>query len=180
MTLRPPSDVGASSSESLWADERAQTVLDYGISVGIFFVALVFVLGTIPGIFAPFVGSNVDTQVADRLASSLSTDMLGSPQDQFILNATCTEEFFIQLSDNGPAQESCRFDTTTADLQTMFGLESTTNVRIEINHLNGTTGTLNGTTLVAGEAQPTQQSVSTAQRIVGIDGESHTLEVHVW
>jgi hypothetical protein len=162
------------------SDDRAQTVLDYGIAVGIFFVALVFVLGTIPGMFAPFVGSSGDTQVADRLASSLSGDMLGSPSEPFILNATCTEEFFRQLDTNTTAPTSCRFDTTADSLRTMFALDGTTNVRVEITRSNGTTRTLDETTLVAGGSLPTQQTVSTARRVVSLDGETHTLEVYVW
>ena len=157
-------------------DDRAQTVLDYGIAVGIFFVALVFVLGTIPGMFAPFVGGSGDTQVADRLASSLSADMLAHPSEPFVLNATCTEGFFDQLDTGTPAPSGCRFDTTATDLQGVFALDSTTNVRVELAPVDGT----GGIDAVAGEALPTQTTVSTARRTVGIAGESHTLEVHVW
>lgn len=160
--------------------DRAQTVLDYGIAVGIFFIALVFVLGTIPGMFAPFVGGSVDTQVADRLASSLSADVLAHPSQPFVLDVDCTEGFFRQLGGGASAPDRCRFDTSATDLQTMFALDATANVRIEIQHLDGTTRTLDGTTLVAGGSLPSGTSVSTARRTVGIRGETHTLEVYVW
>lgn len=161
-------------------DDRGQTVLDYAIAIGIFFVALVFVLGTIPGMFAPFVASSGDTQVADRLASSLAGDTLGSPSEPFVLNGTCTEAFFEQLEIGNAAPESCRFDTSATTLRAMFSLDGTTNARVEIIRADGTTVTRNGTDLVAGETPPTRQTVSTARRTVGIDGETLTLEVHVW
>ena len=157
-------------------DERAQTVLDYGIAVGIFFVALVFVLGTIPGMFAPFVGSSGDTQVADRLATSLSADLLAHPSEPFILNETCTEAFFDQVDGGSDAPLGCQFDTRKNDLQGVFALDSTTDVRVELTPINGTAG-INRT---AGEPLPTRTTVSTARRTVGIEGNTHTLEVHVW
>lgn len=156
--------------------DRAQTVLDYGIAVGIFFIALVFVLGTIPGMFSPFVGGSGDTQVADRLASSLSADMLTHPSQPFILDATCTEAFFQQLNTGDNAPDDCRFDTTANDLQGVFALDTTTNVRVELSPVDGTGG-INAT---AGETLPSQTTVSAARRTVGIEGETHTLEVHVW
>lgn len=167
---------GGDRSRRLRDDDRAQTVLDYGIAVGIFFVALVFVLGTIPGMFAPFVGGSGDTQVADRLASSLSADMLADPGQPFVLNATCTDAFFEQLDGGPDAPGTCRFDTSADDLQGVFALDSTTNARVELSHVDGS-GAHDGT---AGEALPTGTTVSTARRTVGIDGETYTLEVHVW
>lgn len=160
-------------------DDRGQTVLDFAIAVGIFFVALVFVLGTIPGMFAPFTGGG-DTQVADRVATSLAADTLGAPATPYVLNETCTEGFFTQLDGGTAAPTTCRFDTNASDLHTMLALDSTIGVRVEIQDQAGNTATLNGTTLVAGDALPERSTVTTARRTVGLDGQSHTLEVHVW
>jgi hypothetical protein len=167
--------------DSFDAADRGQTVLDFAIAVGIFFVALVFVLGTIPGMFAPFTGGG-DTQVADRVATSLGADTLGAPATPYVLNETCTEGFFRQLESDGatPAPTSCRFDTAAGDLYTMLALDTTISIRVEIQDLDGNTATLNGTDLVAGGSLPERSTVTTARRTVGVDGHSHTLEVHVW
>jgi len=174
-------DDRGSQSRDLLADDRGQTVLDYGIAVGIFFVALVFVLGTIPGMFAPFTGSG-DTQIADRVATSLGADTLGTPDTPYVLNESCTEGFFTQLETDGgePASTSCRFDATAADLHGMLTLDSGVGIRVEIRNLDGTTAQLDGTTLVAGGTLPERSTVTTARRTVGFSGNSHTLEVHVW
>lgn len=173
--MSPPRADRTESRRFVDAD-RAQTVLDYGIAVGIFFVALVFVLGTIPGMFAPFVGSSGDTQVADRLATSLSSDMLAHPSEPFILNETCTQAFFDQVNGGPNASLGCHFDTGADDLQGVFALDTVTDVRVELTPLDGTGG-INRT---AGESLPTQTTVSTARRTVSVEGKTHTLEVHVW
>ncbi|MEF8800031.1 MAG: hypothetical protein V5A38_00555 [Halolamina sp.] len=161
------------------ANDRGQTVLDFAVAVGIFFVALVFVLGTIPGIFAPFI-SGGSTQVADRTATSLAADTLGVPDTPYVLNDTCTEGFFRQLNGSGPAPLSCRFDTNASDLHTMLALESAINIRVEIQDPDGSAATIDGTALVAGGTLPERSTVTTARRTVGLEGQSYTLEVHVW
>lgn len=171
---------GDTRSRRLRADSRGQTVLDYGIAAGIFIVALVFVLGTIPGIFSPFLGNTGETQTADRVAKSLSADMLGAAQTPYVLNATCTEAFFDQLKAGNETPDTCRFDTNATDLQTMLALDSTTGIRVEITTQDGTVATLNGTTFSAGESQPGRTTVTSSRRTVGIDNEIYTLEVVVW
>ncbi|MFB6219985.1 MAG: hypothetical protein ABEH90_00980, partial [Halolamina sp.] len=161
-------------------DDRGQTILDYGIAVGIFFVALVFVLGTIPGMFAPFTGGSGDTQVADRIATSLAVDTLGAADTPYVLNATCTEAFFTQVTGGAAAPTTCDFDTTETDLNGVFALDSTVDIRVEIETLDGSAATLDGTTLEAGDSLPDRMTVTTARRTVGIDGQTYTLEVHVW
>jgi hypothetical protein len=164
---------------SFEATDRGQTVLDFAIAVGIFFVALVFVLGTIPGIFAPFI-SGGDTQVADRTATALSADTLGIPDTPYVLNETCTAGFFSQLNGGPTAPTSCRFDTNASDLHTMLALEATINIRVEIEDPDGSAATIDATSLVAGGTLPERSTVTTARRTVGLEGQSHTLEVHVW
>jgi len=171
----PTRQPGADEGRRFFDDDRGQTVLDYGIAVGIFFVALVFVLGTIPGMFAPFVGGSGDTQVADRLASSLAADMLTHPSQPFVLNRTCTDAFFDQMNNGTSAPEDCRFDTRAENLQSVFALDATTDVRVELSPVDG-----GGIDWGAGDSLPSGTSVSTARRTVGIDGETYTLEVHVW
>ena len=171
---------GADSGRGLRTDDRGQTILDYGIAVGIFFVALVFVLGTIPGMFAPFDGGSGDTQIADRIGSSLAVDTLGDPDTPHVLNETCTEGFFTQLNGGADAADTCRFDTDASDLNEVFALDSTVDIRVEIRTLDDNVASLNGQTLAAGGEVPERSTVTTARRTVALDGRSHTLEVHVW
>lgn len=175
--MSPPTRQSGDGEQQKFIDaDRAQTVLDYGIAVGIFFVALVFVLGTIPGMFAPFVGGSGDTQVADRLASSLSADMLTHPNQPFVLDETCTQAFFDQMNTGTDAPDHCRFDTTADTLGTAFALDATTDVRVELSPADGGAGI----DVAAGDSLPSGTSISTARRTVGVDGETHILEVHVW
>ncbi len=190
--MSPTLDVDSGECRQCWADhegnqsrtlrgsDRGQTVLDYGIAVSIFVIALVFVLGTIPGMFAPFTGNSGGAQTADRVAKSLSADVLGAPLRPYVLNATCTVGFFDQLNGGPSAADSCRFDTNATDLPSVLALDSTTGIRVEITNLDGTVATIDGTSLEAGGTLPKRSTVTSARRTVGIDGQTYTLEVHVW
>jgi len=160
-------------------DDRGQTVLDYAIGVGIFFVALMFVVATIPGMFAPFVGTG-DTQVADRVATSVATGSLGSPDEPYVLDQRCTVAFFDQLRDGTSAPADCRFDTSATTIGEMFALDSAQSIRLQFEDAEGGIATIDGTTLAAGESPPDGVSVTIARRTVGIDGTTYWLEVHAW
>lgn len=164
-------------------DDRGQTVLDYAIGVGLFFVALVFVLGTIPGMFTPF-AAGTDAQVGDRVATSLASDRLGDPSTPYLLDTECTWEFFDQMRTGDDAPATCRYDTTVDSLQPLFGLDAGTGINVSVTTLDGTTATLaNGgpaLTLAAGDAIPSGVSVTTARRNVRLEGATYRLEVHVW
>lgn len=165
-------------------DRRGQTVLDYGIGVGLFLVALVVVLGTIPGMFAPFT-TGADAQIGDRVAASLAGDILGDPANPYVLDAACTAAFFEQLNDDSyTAPTTCRFNTTVHDPEEMFGLGSTTSVNVSISDLDGNPASLTvdggSRTLQAGDPIPTSASVTTARRNVHLDGQTYQLEVDVW
>lgn len=179
MSPRPRRD----SSSALRSDERGQTVLDYAMGVGLFFVALVFVFGIVPGMFDPFtVGS--DTGVGDRVASSLSVDQLGDPAEPYVLNEECTWEFFDQMQTGDDAPASCRFDTTVDGPAAMYGLDSSTSLNVTITDFDDTPVVLSGAggdrTLRAGEPLPTTSSITTARRNVHLAGRTYRLEVNVW
>lgn len=160
-------------------NDRGQTVLDYAIGIGIFFVAVTFVVGTIPGMFTPFVGAG-DTQVADRVASSLATGTLGSPDKPYVLDKNCTAGFFDQMNDNGTASTECRFDTNATDLGAVFALDSTQGINVQIENTTGVPATLDGTTLEAGRDPPPSTTVTSARRTVGIDDTTYWLVVQAW
>lgn len=172
------------STGRLRDDRRGQTVLDYGIGVGLFLVAVVVVLGTIPGMFAPFT-TGADAQIGDRVADSLAADVLGDPANPYVLDAECTWEFFDQMDSGENAPTSCRFDTTVDDLESMFGLGGTTSIHVSISDFDRNVASLQvdgqGTvTLEAGDPIPTSASVTTARRTVHLEGQTYQLEVDVW
>lgn len=180
--MSPP---GEGSAGRLRDDRRGQTVLDYGIGVGLFLVALVVVLGTIPGMFSPFT-TGADAQIGDRVADSLAGDVLGDPANPYVLDATCTAAFFEHVNDDSyTAPTSCRFDTSVTSLEAMFGLGGTTSIHVTILDFDRNAATLpldgQGTiTLEAGDPIPTSASVTTARRTVHLDGQTYQLEVDVW
>lgn len=163
----------------LGADDRGQTVLDYAIGVGIFFVALTFVLATIPGMFSPFVGTG-DTQVADRIATSTATESLGAPDQPYVLDRNCTVGFFQQMSGGPAASTDCRFDTTATTLGEVFALDSSQSIQLRIEDADQEVATIDTVTLQAGNDPPNSTSVTTARRTVGIDGATYWLEVRAW
>ncbi|KPN31412.1 hypothetical protein SY89_02158 [Halolamina pelagica] len=160
-------------------DERGQTVLDYAIGVGIFLVAVTFVVATIPGMFAPFVGAG-DAQIADRVATSLSTERLGSPDEQYLLDRSCTVAFFEQLDGGAAVPADCRFDSSATTIQEMFALDDGQAVQITVENASGGAAVVDGTTLSAGDDPPSSVSVTTARRTVAIDGTTYWLEVRAW
>lgn len=159
-------------------------MLDFAIGVGIFFVALTFVLATIPGMFSPFVGAG-DTQVADRIATSTATDSLGAPDQPYVLDRNCTVGFFQQMnaSTDDPSwlnAEDCRFDTDATTLREVFALDSSQSVQIRIENADQGVASIDGVVLEAGTDPPSSTSVTTARRTVGIDGTTYWLEVRAW
>ncbi|WP_049980473.1 DUF7287 family protein [Halolamina rubra] len=163
----------------LAADDRGQTVLDYAIGVGIFLVAVMFVVATIPGMFAPFVGAG-DAQIADRVATSLSTERLGAPDEPYLLERDCTVAFFGRLDGDDPDADGCRFDTSADTLQEMFALDSSQAIQVRIEKSDGAAAVIDGRTLSAGGDPPSSVSVTTARRTVAIDGTTYWLEVRAW
>ncbi|NHX36231.1 MULTISPECIES: DUF7287 family protein [Halolamina] len=160
-------------------DERGQTVLDYAIGVGIFLVAVTFVVATIPGMFAPFVGAG-DAQIADRVATSVATERLGAPDEPYLLDRNCTVAFFDQLDGGTTVPSDCRFDTDATTIQGMFALEPGQAMQIRIENTGGGAAVVDGTTLAAGSDPPSGVSVTTARRTVAIDGTTYWLEVRAW
>jgi hypothetical protein len=91
---------------SLPATDRAQTIQDYAIGVGLFLVVVAFVLAFLPSIFAPFqvpIQSDQTAQ-AERLATVITAEVT-EPYNGTVLNHSASSRFFSDASPpaDGPA-----------------------------------------------------------------------------
>ena len=179
MVERPSSMTRQTPRERRAAADRAQTTIDFAIGVSLFLIVVAFVVAFVPTVFAPF--ASIDgPQTADRLATSLSTDRLGDPADPYLLNTTCTTGLFGQLNDDGDAPVGCQFDTTADTTAELFAFDGTRDANISIQELDGDSVQIDETELTAGPALPETRSVTSAQRVVAIDGNMYRLLVRVW
>ncbi|QCC48555.1 DUF7287 family protein [Halobellus limi] len=161
-------------------DRRAQTTIDFAIGIGLFLLVVAFVVAFVPTIFTPFESAE-GPQTADRIGTSLAADRLGDPGEPFVLNRTCTEGFFAQLDGDGPAPSGCQFNTSATTTRALFTLDETRNANVSIRTLDdGDVETLDGTRLSAGPSLPETRSVTSARRVVSIEGEPYQLLVRVW
>lgn len=186
------------SSLPVPAAVRGQTTLDFAIAMGVFLLTIGFVFTFVPSMTAPFVDGTQDhSAVADRVASHLSEGSLADPDDPYVLNVTCTTEFF----DDAAAPAHCGY--AVSGFQDRIGVSDRTNVNVTLVHVEGGTGTRttlcddgNGNVVKKtssdcnpgsgdvvyniGERPATNTSITTARRIVSIDGQDATLLVKVW
>ncbi|WP_336021735.1 DUF7287 family protein [Halobellus salinisoli] len=158
---------------------RAQTTIDFAIGIGLFLLVVAFVVAFVPTIFAPFESAE-GPQTADRIATSLSTDRLGEPSDPYLLNEPCTTGLFDQLNGGDDAPLSCQFNTSADTTAELFAFDGASDANVSIHELDGGVATVNGTTLSAGPTLPETRSVTSAQRVVSIDGGTYRLLVRVW
>lgn len=160
--------------------DRAQTTLDFAIGVGLFLLVVAFVVTFVPGIFEPFERTDEGTQVADRIATTLATDVLGDPAEPYVLDADCTREFFVQMRTGTNATAECRFDTGADGLNDAFALDGRTGLNVTVTERGGDVAELDGTRLAAGDAVPEGRSVTTARRAVHVNETTYRLLVRVW
>ncbi|SFG05113.1 hypothetical protein SAMN04488063_1267 [Halopelagius inordinatus] len=156
--------------------DRGQTTLDFAIGVGLFLLVVAFVVAFVPGIFEPFERTDDGTQVADRIATTLATDVLGDPAEPYVLDADCTVEFF----DGTDGSTDCRFDTDADGPSEVFALDASTGLNVTVSERGGGVVALDGTTLAAGDAVPEGRSVTTARRAVHVNETTYRLFVRVW
>lgn len=143
-------------------DDRGQTALDFAVAMGVFLIALAFVLAFIPSMFAPFFDTGGGNELrADRAAATLVEDeLVVEPGTQALLSATKVENFF----------DGC----TDEDLADVVGLPTQSSF-VEIVDENGDVIESGGITLNCGDESVDQETVSS--RLVSIDGEPFRLRV---
>lgn len=159
---------------------RGQTTVDYLIGLMIFLVAIVFVFGFVPSIFAPFtVDSGGTTVLADRSADRLAGDLLvASPEQPAVLNRTCTVGFFDA---DGNAPTGCRYDDATdgKNLSAALGLGPTSSANVTVRR-DGSVATLGGTPLAVGDPPEGNADIVISRRVVLIDDTQYQLFLRVW
>lgn len=177
---------------------RGQTTLDFAIAMGVFLLTIGFVFTFVPSMTAPFVDGNQEhSAVADRVASHLSEGALADPDDPYVLNVTCTTEFF----ENDTAPSHCGY--AVSGFTDRIGVSDRSGVNVTLVHVEGGTGTQTtlcddgGGSVVKetssdcnpgsgdvvydiGEPPTENTSVTTARRVVSIDGQDASLIVKVW
>ena len=108
-------------------DDRAQTVLDFAIAMGIFLLALAFVFSFVPSLTAPFVDGDQEMSAAsDRTASHLAEGALADVNETHVVREPCLSAFF----ENDTAPDECGF--TGDDTRTHLGISDRIHVEVEL------------------------------------------------
>lgn len=159
--------------------DRGQTPIDFTVGAGILLVTVAFVFAFVPGMFGPYV-DGTRPGAADRTVSALATDALASPEEPYVLDRSCTVDFFAHFRTGASADDACRFDTDAATVPDALGHGETTEVNVSIRTQSGALASLDGVTLAVGEDHTRRSNVATARRTVYLDGQSHRLVVALW
>lgn len=167
--------------------DRGQTVIDFGIGASVFIIAVGFVFMFVPSMFEPFSSAAGSSPiVADRTADHLTGSLLAAdPANPSVLSAACTAALFGE-NQTLAADASCGFsaDDPTREL---LGVDAR-NVNATIRALDDSPSTgppqqrsVDGVeyTLTRG-TDGLQSDVSTASRVVLIEGDRYRLVVKVW
>lgn len=175
---------GAQRSSRRSRARRAQTTIDFAIGAGIFLLVVAFAFAFTPGALAPFTDAE-QPQSADRAASKLVGGELGSADDPYLLDRTCTVAFFDYFRNDRNVTADCQFDTEADSINQALGIREFTNVNVTVQRHDGSVRTLtndagDSVRLVAGEERIERTPMTTARRTVRLNGSVHRLVVHVW
>lgn len=176
---RPPSPRQRSARRaSVEAGERGQTTIDFAIGATLFLLVMAFVFIFVPVMFEPFTTSQSEPLVADRVANRLATDILGKPDQPYVLDEDCTASFFDAADPSAPAkcEHLDQFDDYGASLHPhlSLGVEQNTNINVTLVDPSGNVEEAVGT------PRGGAVDVITAQRRVLYKDESYELFVRVW
>jgi len=167
--------------------DRAQTLIDFAIGASVFLIVVGVVFAFVPSMFEPFSAAGGSSPiVADRTADHLTESMLvADPANPSVLSAACTAVFFGEnetLAEN----TSCGFATNDSTAE-LLGVD-TRNVNVTVREPSDSPSTgpavkrsVDDTeyTLTRG-TEGVPSDVSTASRIVLIEGDRYRLVVKVW
>lgn len=179
---------------------RGQTTIDFAVGVTIFVAVITLVFTLVPGALAPFTGSGQEETVAvNRVADQVAEGALVTSGEPYILNGTCTREFFA--NDTGPGYCPYSGDTLTERV----GLLPRDNVNVTLLEMDGdatedalcwddaasavtsttdadcTPGSNDDVVYRIGPTPPRERgAVVTARRSVSVDGRAAVLLIKMW
>lgn len=135
--------------------DRGQTAIDFVVGVGLFVLAVAFVLAFVPSMFAPFFGGGVgDSLVTDRSVAYLADqELVADPSTPGVLDESNVKKFFDEECSDPPLAEQLGIDTDNVYIT--MGEEWTCGL-------------------------PPDGAETASQRLVTLDGERHILRVVVW
>ncbi|KAB1188768.1 MULTISPECIES: hypothetical protein [Haloferax] len=153
---------------------RAQTTIDYAVGVGIFLLAIAWVVGTVPQIVQPFDDAQDQPLVANRAADRLAGGALSPPGEQTVLDSECTVAFF----ENSTPPADCQYGPP-GPVEDVVGVDDTYDMNVTLLR-DGSVASLDGVAATRGEPVPNSGQVVAARRSVLVDGKLHQLLVRVW
>jgi hypothetical protein len=157
---------------------RGQTATDFAIASGVFLVAVTLVLGFVPGMLSPFTVNQDNTIIADRVAGQLGQDLLTEGTSSYDLHPRCTRDFFDGKSKTtGPCKYADK-GVTDENLTDVLAVGDTVTVNVTVENSSSIV-TASGTELTVGQTADIG-TVTTAERVVVLEGETLRLTVRVW
>jgi hypothetical protein len=171
---------------------RGQTTIDFAIGTSVFLLTVAFAVAFVPGILQPFTGgAQEEMATVDRAAATLAADLLGGPEQPYLLNETCTEAFFNDTS-------ACGFDGSHS-VRERLGLDDRQRINVRIvgedtdgdgtadvlcrtadGNVTESPGASCQTTFVAGESVPGEGADVVGRRAVYIEGQDASVLVRMW
>ncbi|SNR51141.1 DUF7287 family protein [Halorubrum vacuolatum] len=159
------------------AIDRGQTVLDFAIGMSVFLLAVAFVFAFVPSLLEPFAtNKGANTIIAERGAAHLTETSLSAGSAPGVLSTACTVGFF---EGEDPSGEACGWTHDADALEEEIGAGEFTSVNVTITR-GGEVVSIGRESLAGGDDPPPDASISTASRIVDLNGETHRLTVRVW
>lgn len=165
-----------SRSPPTTGSDRGQTNVDFVVGIALFLGIVIFVLGFLPTLTAPYQDQEASI-VVDRAADTVAGPLLGAPSSPSALDEECAIAFF----ENESGGASCSFEP--APIEAQLGIESTYAVNVTLEARAPPSGNDSEVdSLNRGPPVPTDsRSVASASRAVTLDdGSSAVIEVRVW
>lgn len=159
--------------------------LDFAIGAGVFLLAVAAVVTFIPGMFDPYADAGSgNPAAADRAAAHLSDGLLAAdPAEPSTLDVGCTAALFDEENATGAHALDCPFDPDEP-LDLLLGVDGDVHVSIHpVNERPNESSSLaygGETVTLERGSDGAPLDVTTAHRIVLLDGERYRLTVRMW
>ncbi|MDR5657019.1 hypothetical protein RH831_07465 [Halodesulfurarchaeum sp. HSR-GB] len=141
-------------------NDRGQSTLDFLLGIVLFLLAVTMVVGFVPGMLDPFVtGTEGHPVTADRAVSTLTSDKLATGESPYV---TTRERVWAVIN-----------DSTEAELATALGVGNGARLNVTVTNRTAPVEQV-------GPVPPDTGSVTTAHRVISIDGQAATVTLRVW